>query len=374
MGHLPPQRPSIPDRFAKVKIGNGAWSSISGTPGIGVGIIRLGLFAATKCARIRRFQNQNNSMTKAAHVFPGQGSQAVGMMAGWGDYQPTVNDIFAQASDVLGYDLSSVILQGPADKLNQTEVTQPAMLASGYAAYRVWRDKGLPEADLMAGHSLGEYTALVCADSLGFADAIKLVAERGRLMQAAVADGEGAMAAIIGLEDEQVVEACESVAEGVVSAVNFNSPGQVVIAGNKASVEQAMAKAKELGAKRALPLPVSVPSHCALMADAAEQLAASLRDVAIDMPRIPVVHNQNARVAASTDEIRERLKLQLYQPVLWVDCVKTMQDQGADMLIEFGPGKVLTGLARRIDKSLNAAAVFDADSLGKTQQTLAEND
>lgn len=311
-------------------------------------------------------------MTNLAFVFPGQGSQSVGMMNAWEDHQTLVDDVFKEASDALSYDLKDLVSSGPAEKLNQTEITQPAMLASGVAAFRVWQSLNLPTASVYAGHSLGEYTALVCANSLKFADAVKLVAERGRLMQSAVADGEGAMAAIIGLEDEDVVKACALVEQGIVSAVNFNSPGQVVIAGNKASVEKAMENAKELGAKRALPLPVSVPSHCALMQSAADQLAQTLKEVEIKMPEVQVLHNQNAQAANTENEIRELLRLQLFQPVLWVDCVNTMHKAQADTLIEFGPGKVLTGLTRRINKSMNGLAVFDKDSLDKTIQTIAE--
>ncbi len=311
-------------------------------------------------------------MTNLAFVFPGQGSQSVGMINTWEDHQALVDDVFQEASDALSYDLKGLVTSGPAEKLNQTEITQPAMLASGVAAFRVWQSLDLPTASVYAGHSLGEYTALVCANSLKFADAVKLVAERGRLMQSAVADGEGAMAAIIGLEDEDVVKACSQVEQGVVSAVNFNSPGQVVIAGNKASVERAMENAKELGAKRALPLPVSVPSHCALMQSAADQLAHTLKEVEIKMPDVQVLHNQNAQAANTENEIRELLRLQLFQPVLWVDCVNAMHKSQVDTLIEFGPGKVLTGLTRRINKSMNGLAVFDKDSLDKTIQTIAE--
>jgi [acyl-carrier-protein] S-malonyltransferase len=311
-------------------------------------------------------------MTNLAFVFPGQGSQSVGMMTAWGEHQTIIDHVFEQASEALSYDLKKVITEGPAEKLNQTEVTQPAMLASGVGAFRVWQSLGLASASVYAGHSLGEYSALVCANSIDFSDAIRLVAERGRLMQSAVADGEGAMAAIIGLEDEDVVKACQQVEQGVVSAVNFNSPGQVVIAGNKSSVEAAMANAKELGAKRALPLPVSVPSHCALMQPAAEKLAQALQDVDVKMPQTKVLHNQNANAASSVEEIRDLLKMQLYQPVLWVDCVNAMHDLQADTLIEFGPGKVLTGLTRRINKSMNGLSVFDQDSLEKTIQTIAE--
>ncbi len=311
-------------------------------------------------------------MTNLAFVFPGQGSQSVGMMTSWNDHQPTVDKIFEEASEALSYDLKKLISEGPVEKLNQTEITQPAMLASGVAAFRVWQSLDQPSASVYAGHSLGEYTALVCANSIEFSDAIRLVSERGRLMQSAVTDGEGAMAAIIGLDDEDVVKACAQVDQGVVAAVNFNSPGQVVIAGNKSSVEQAMINAKELGAKRALPLPVSVPSHCALMQSAAEELAQILQNINVTMPDVKVLHNQNAKPANSVEEIRELLKLQLFQPVLWVDCVNTMHELQADTLVEFGPGKVLTGLTRRINKSMNGLAVFDFDSLEKTIQTLSE--
>jgi len=309
-------------------------------------------------------------MTKLAFIFPGQGSQSIGMMSDWGQYQSQVDSTFEEASQVLGYDLKQVITEGPADRLNQTEITQPAMLAAGVATYRVWQKAGLAGADLLSGHSLGEYSALVCAHSLDFTDAVKLVARRGQLMQSAVAEGEGAMAAIIGLDDDAVIKACADVDDGIVSAVNFNSPGQVVIAGNNNSVEQAMANAKDLGAKRALPLPVSVPSHCALMQDAAEELYQELHNIQVNMPVVPVIHNQNAKQAVSIDEIRELLKLQLFQPVLWVQCIQQLAEEGISTLIEMGPGKVLTGLTRRIDKNLVAHAVYDLASLEKTQQAL----
>ena len=312
-------------------------------------------------------------MKPLAFVFPGQGSQSVGMMNDWGDHQSLVSNVFSEASEALGYDLQELVTSGPAEKLNQTEITQPAMLTAGVASYRVWQSLNLPQPMCFAGHSLGEYTALVCADSMNFGDAVKLVSERGRLMQSAVAPGEGAMAAIIGLADEKVEQACADVNEGVVAAVNYNSPGQVVIAGNAASVEQAMANAKELGAKRALPLPVSVPSHCDLMRDAADALYSQLENVEISMPSAPVIHNQNASAAESVDDIRNLLKLQLFQPVRWVDCVKNIQYINAETFIEFGPGKVLSGLIKRIDKSLNALPVFDLDTLNKSQQNLSEN-
>lgn len=312
-------------------------------------------------------------MTSFAYVFPGQGSQSLGMMTAWEDHQSTVTEVFEEASNALGYDLWSVIIDGPVERLNQTEITQPAMLCAGVASWRIASSQaGMPGAAMMAGHSLGEYSALVCAGSLQLSDTVKLVAQRGQLMQSAVELGAGAMAAIIGLDDEEVMKACNMVTTGVVEAVNFNAPGQVVIAGDTAAVEAAMTHAKELGAKRALPLPVSAPSHCSLMRNAAEQLALELETLEITMPAVPVVHNQSAAVATSTAEIIERLTLQLYQPVKWVASVQAMQQQGITGLIECGPGKVLSGLTRRIEKSLQAFAVFDAASLAATQQSVGE--
>jgi [acyl-carrier-protein] S-malonyltransferase len=312
-------------------------------------------------------------MTSFAYVFPGQGSQSVGMMSAWEDHQPVVAEVFNEASDALGYDLWALVSKGPEARLNQTERTQPAMLCAGVASWRIASvQPGMPQAAMMAGHSLGEYSALVCAGSLELTAAVKLVAHRGQLMQSAVAAGDGSMAALIGLADEDVLKACAAITAGVVEAVNFNAPGQVVIAGDTAAVEAAMAQAKELGARRALLLPVSVPSHCSLMKDAARQLAEELETLSIEMPQVPIVHNQSASVATSVDEIRERLQLQLYQPVKWVASVELMHARGITTLIECGPGKVLTGLTRRIEKSLQAFAVFDADSLDNTQQSIGE--
>lgn len=312
-------------------------------------------------------------MTNFAYVFPGQGSQSVGMMTEWGEHQAIVSEVYAQASAALGYDLWAVTSQGPLDQLNQTEVTQPAMLCAGVASWRIINQQlELPPAAMMAGHSLGEYSALVCAGSLDLNDAAKLVARRGQLMQSAVKAGEGAMAAIIGLDDAGVREACARVSDGVVEAVNFNAPGQVVIAGDKAAVENAMANAKELGAKRALPLPVSVPCHCSLLRDSANQLAVELEAVTITMPQIPVIHNHGASVVNSVAEIRERLKIQLYSPVEWVASVQAMHAEGIEVLIECGPGKVLSGLTRRIDKSMQGIAIYDIASLDKSRHTLGE--
>ncbi len=312
-------------------------------------------------------------MTNVAIVFPGQGSQSVGMMTAWNEYQTIVESTYSQASEALGYDLWKIVSEGPESELNQTHITQPAMLCAGVACWSILQQSSdLAKPAMLAGHSLGEYTALVCAESLDLATAVQLVTKRGELMQSAVAVGEGSMAAIIGLDDKDVIQACANVSEGVVQAVNFNAPGQVVIAGNKHAVEVAMSNAKELGAKRALPLPVSVPSHCSLMREAAEALGEALDDINIAMPQIPVIHNQNAAVANSADEIRDLLIKQLYQPVKWVESVQTMHSKGIDTLVECGPGKVLAGLTRRIDKSMQGHAVFDAASLQKTIESFSE--
>ncbi|MCP3687128.1 MAG: ACP S-malonyltransferase [Gammaproteobacteria bacterium] len=312
-------------------------------------------------------------MTKLAFVFPGQGSQSVGMMAAWNHNQSIVGDVYNQASEVLGYDLWELVSKGPDSELNKTAITQPAMLCAGVASWRIVQlSDQFTKPQLMAGHSLGEYTALVCAQSIELSSAVTLVAKRGALMQSAVAPGEGSMAAIIGLSDDDVIRACSEVDDGIVEAVNFNAPGQVVIAGNKQSVDKAMENAKSLGAKRTLPLPVSVPSHCALMQPAADKLAEELEKISINMPAIPVIHNQSADIATSTDEIRSLLKKQLYQPVKWVESMQKMHARGVEHLIECGPGKVLSGLTRRINKDMQGHAVFDAASLEKVIQSFKE--
>lgn len=299
-----------------------------------------------------------------AFVFPGQGSQSQGMLLDLADNYSIVGETFKQASDRLGYDLWQIVQEGPAEKLNSTDVTQPAMLAAGVATWRVWQDKGGNAPAMMAGHSLGEYTALVCAGSLDFADAIGLVAERGRLMQEAVPAGEGAMAAILGLEDDAVRQACEDAAEGeVLSPVNFNSPGQVVAAGNKGAIERLVGLAKERGAKRALVLPVSVPSHCSLMQPAADKLAEVLSGIDVQAPQIPVINNVDVASPGDPAAIRDALVRQLYNPVRWVETIQKMATDGVDRLIECGPGKVLVGLNKRIDKTMAAEAVFDPASL-----------
>jgi len=303
-------------------------------------------------------------MTQFAFVFPGQGSQTVGMLVDLAATYPQVEETFREASAVLGYDLWQLVSQGPAEELNKTWQTQPALLAASVAIYRVWRQQGGEQPSMMAGHSLGEYSALVCAGVLDFADAIKLVELRGKLMQEAVPEGTGAMQAIIGLDDASIRKACEESAQGqVVSPVNFNSPGQVVIAGNKEAVERAGAACKAAGAKRALPLPVSVPSHCALMKPAADKLAVALESITLNTPAVPVINNVDVKAETDAGAIRHALVRQLYSPVRWTESVEAMAAQGVTQLLEIGPGKVLTGLTKRIVDSLTAAAVNDSASL-----------
>ncbi|MBH3266124.1 ACP S-malonyltransferase [Serratia ureilytica] len=303
-------------------------------------------------------------MTQFAFVFPGQGSQAVGMLAELAAQFPIVEETFGEASAALGYDLWQLVQQGPAEELNKTWQTQPALLAASVAIFRVWQQQGGKAPALMAGHSLGEYSALVCAGVLDFKAAIRLVELRGKLMQEAVPEGTGAMYAIIGLDNDAIAKACEESAQGqVVSPVNFNSPGQVVIAGNKEAVERAGAACKAAGAKRALPLPVSVPSHCALMKPAADKLAVALKDITFNAPQVPVVNNVDVRTENDPEAIRSALVRQLYSPVRWTESVEFIAAQGVTSLLEVGPGKVLTGLTKRIVDTLTAAAVNDTASL-----------
>ncbi|QLB19772.1 ACP S-malonyltransferase [Mannheimia granulomatis] len=305
-------------------------------------------------------------MSKFAMVFPGQGSQAVGMLADLAPQFPIIEKTFAEASEVLGYDLWNLVQNGTAEDLGQTQRTQPALLAASVALYRVWQEK-FPEQKpaVMAGHSLGEYSALVCAGVLNFQDAIKLVELRGNAMQQAVPAGSGAMFAIIGLDNEAIIKACEQAASEtgeIVSAVNFNSPGQVVIAGTKAAAEKAGELCKAAGAKRALPLAVSVPSHCALMKPAAEKLATALQNITLNQPLVPVINNVDVAVETNAEAIRNALVRQLYSPVRWTETVEKMAQDGVTTLYEIGPGKVLTGLTSRIVKELNAKAVNDVAS------------
>lgn len=311
-------------------------------------------------------------MKKFAMVFPGQGSQAVGMLAELATEYPLVEAIFKEASDALGYDLWALVQNGPAEELNKTWQTQPALLAASVAIYRIWQEK-YPELkpEIMAGHSLGEYSALVCAGAIDFQDAIKLVELRGKLMQQAVPEGTGAMYAIIGLDNESIIAACKEAEQGeVVSAVNFNSPGQVVIAGNKGAVERAAALCKEAGAKRALPLAVSVPSHCALMKPAADQLAVSLESITVKCPNIPVINNVDVKTETENNEIRTALVRQLYSPVRWTETVEKIAANGTELLVEIGPNKVLSGLTKRIADHLQAVAVNDSASLSAVENLL----
>ncbi|MGM3176152.1 ACP S-malonyltransferase [Dickeya lacustris] len=303
-------------------------------------------------------------MTQFAMVFPGQGSQTVGMLAELAEQFSIIKETFDEASSVLGYDLWQLVQQGPAEELNKTWQTQPALLSASVALWRVWQQQGGKLPALMSGHSLGEYSALVCAGVMDFKQAVGLVELRGKLMQEAVPEGTGAMYAIIGLDNAAIAQACVEAAQGqVVSPVNFNSPGQVVIAGDKAAVERAGAACKAAGAKRALPLPVSVPSHCALMEPAARKLALALEDITFNTPAIPVVNNVDVRVETSAQAIRSALVRQLHSPVRWTECVEYMSAQGVTSLLEVGPGKVLTGLTKRIVDSLTAAAINDSASL-----------
>ncbi len=303
-------------------------------------------------------------MSKFAIVFPGQGSQAIGMLAELAQQYDVVNQTFAEASEALGYDLWALVQNGPVEDLNQTFRTQPALLAASVAIWRVWQELGLEQPAVLAGHSLGEYSALVCAGVIDFKQAISLVELRGKAMQEAVPAGTGAMYAIIGLDDEAIAKACEEAAQGdVVSPVNFNSPGQVVIAGQKDAVERAGALCKEAGAKRALPLPVSVPSHCALMKPAAERLAEALAEIEFNAPQLPVINNVDVIAETDPAKIKDALVRQLYSPVRWTEGVEKMSEQGVEKLLEMGPGKVLTGLTKRIVKTLDAAAVNDIASL-----------
>lgn len=309
---------------------------------------------------------------KYAFIFPGQGSQSIGMLSDLAANHSVVKEVFDEASAVLGYDLWDVVQNGPESRLNQTDVTQPAMLASGIAVFRAMQaQKPDLQPSFMAGHSLGEYTALVAAGVMSLAQGIELVAARGQLMQSAVPAGKGAMAAVLGLEDQQVVDLCaESAQGGVVEAVNFNSPGQVVIAGEVAAVERAMQRAEELGAKKVVALPVSVPSHCALMKPAANALKSKLDNMTFETPSVTVLHNVD--VESHTDQAQIKLALveQLYCPVQWVKIVEKMKAEGVEKLYELGPGKVLAGLNRRIDRRMAVETIFDSATLAQAIEGL----
>ena len=299
-----------------------------------------------------------------AMIFPGQGSQSQGMQADLADEFEVVRATWAEAGEILGYDLWQLVQEGPAEKLAETVVTQPAMLTAGVAAWRAWHAAGGVDPARAAGHSLGEYSALVCAGALDFADALRVVKRRAELMQSAVPVGTGAMAAILGLDDEQVVAVCAAAANGeVVEAVNFNAPGQVVIAGHAAAVERAIAAASEAGARRALPLPVSVPAHSALMRGAGDALREALDATPVRPPSIPVTSASDARPYGDADDIRARLSRQVSSPVQWVRTIGALTASGPTRLVESGPGKVLAGLAKRIDRSLPCATLDGGDAL-----------
>lgn len=305
-------------------------------------------------------------MSQTAIVFPGQGSQSLGMLADIAEKFDVVEQTFAQASQVLGYDLWALVQNGPADDLNRTDRTQPALLAASVALWRVWNEQGGQAPAYLAGHSLGEYSALVCGGAIAFEDAIKLVKLRGEYMLEAVPQGVGSMAAIIGLADDAIAQACEEAAqEQVVAPVNYNSPGQVVIAGHKEAVDRASVLCKEAGAKRALPLAVSVPSHCSLMTPAAEKLSAQLDAINVSTPSIPVINNVDVALATDAEQIKDALKRQLFSPVRWTETVQFLASKDITTQVEIGPGKVLSGLAKRIDKSVTGVATTDLASLEK---------
>ena len=300
----------------------------------------------------------NAKSASLAFIFPGQGSQSVGMLAELAVAHPEVQTTFEEASQGAGLDLWNLAANGPEDQLNRTENTQPALLAASVAVWRVWQKLGGAQPSQLSGHSLGEYSALVCANALSLHDAASLVAERGRLMQAAVPAGVGAMAAILGGDDAQIAAVCEEVAQGqVVSPANFNSPGQLVIAGDAEAVDRALSRLAELGVKKAIKLAVSVPSHCMLMRVAADRLGKRMASISWQLPSIPVVQNADAKTYATVDDIRTALQRQLYLPVRWTQCVQALASGGATRLAECGPGKVLTGLIKRIDKTLEARAI-----------------
>ena len=294
-----------------------------------------------------------------AFIFPGQGSQSVGMLAAVVDAEPVVAATFVEANETLGFDLAKMILNGPAEDLNTTCNTQPALLAASIALWRLWQQRGGELPAYVAGHSLGEYSALVAAGVLEFADALRIVRNRGLYMQEAVPAGQGAMAAVLGLEDDKVVALCAEVGQPgeVLSAVNFNAPGQVVIAGTAEAVQRAIPVLTTAGARKVMPLPVSVPSHCALMKPAAERLAQDLAAIIFAAPRIPVVQNVSATIVISPDELRTNLVSQLYRPVRWVESVQLMVANGINQCYECGPGKVLAGLSKRINRSLAVVAL-----------------
>lgn len=316
---------------------------------------------------------QNISLQDSlAFVFPGQGSQAVAMLSDFSD-NDIVQNTFQEASEALGYNLWQLVAQGPAEQLNQTNFTQPALLTASVALWRVWLAESSTLPAVLAGHSLGEYSALVCAGVLTLTDAVKLVEKRGEYMQACVPAGVGAMAAVIGLDDQAIIDACAQAQEqDVVSAVNFNSPGQVVIAGHKAAVERAGELCKLAGAKRVLPLPVSVPSHCALMRDAADKLSVDLENITFNTPNIAVINNVDVASETAPEKIKAALIKQLYSPVRWSETITALGDQGIIKMVEIGPGKVLQGLVKRINKNISCVSFNSEDTLTNAKDIIQE--
>jgi [acyl-carrier-protein] S-malonyltransferase len=309
-------------------------------------------------------------MMKFGMVFPGQGSQSKGMLEGYGD-APEVREVLAIASEVLKQDIGKLIADGPADELNKTVNTQPVMLTAGYAAYRLWRALGGPEPAVLAGHSLGEYTALVAAGALAFEDALPLVRLRAQAMQEAVPEGQGAMAAVLGLDDAAIRAACAEAAQGeIVEAVNFNAPGQVVIAGHAEAVGRAVDAARAKGARRAVPLPVSAPFHSSLLAPAAARLKEHLRSVSVQAPRIPVIHNVDVQSYADPERIKDALVRQADHPVRWVECVRAIAERGVTLVAECGPGKVLAPLVKRIVDGAEGVALLDRDAIEQAIATV----
>ncbi|MCK5719183.1 MAG: ACP S-malonyltransferase [Thiomargarita sp.] len=309
---------------------------------------------------------------KFTFIFPGQGSQSVGMLSDLATNYPIIEETFAEASEILGYNLWQLTQTGPKENLDQTDKTQPALLAAGVAIWRLWQQQGGKSPFLMAGHSFGEYSALVAANALEFKDAVSLAQDRGRFMQIAVPKGEGAMAAILGLNDELVIEICNQISEGqAISAVNFNSPGQVVIAGHTTAIKRAIISAKKSGAKRAILLPVSVPAHSSLMKPAAEKMAERLANVNIKSPKIPVIHNVDVATKENPDDIRAALVAQLYNPVPWVKTIEKMIQAGTVAIFECGPAKVLTGLNKRINRQIVAKPIMNVETLQQALETTA---
>lgn len=309
-------------------------------------------------------RDPDSSGSRLAFVFPGQGSQSVGMLGELAKAQPEVRDTFAEASDALGFDLWTVSQEGPESELNRTETTQPALLAAGVAVWRCWLARGGERPASMSGHSLGEYTALVCAGALTLADAVRLVHVRGKLMQEAVSEGQGAMAAVLGSDDALVEQVCAEVAgDEVVQPANYNSPGQIVIAGHAAAVDRALSALAGRGVRKTVKLAVSVPSHCALMRGAADALARTLDDIEFSLPKIPVFQNVEAKISSDLTSLRRALAAQLHQPVRWTGCVQALAAAGAERVAECGPGKVLSGLVKRIDRSLDARALGSPEDL-----------